>query len=59
MSGTQPEEASQPPPRVVPRRPQRVVRQPERWLGLHEVTSLDTDDPVSFDDAISKPDSDS
>ena len=31
----QPEEASQPPPRVIPRRSQRVVRQPERWLGLH------------------------
>ena len=55
----QPEEAPQPPPVVIPRRSQRVVRQPERWLGLHEVTSLDTDDPVSFDDAMSRPDSDS
>ena len=48
VSGTQLEEASQ-----------RVVRQPERWLGLHEVTSLGNDDPVSFDDAMSRPDSDS
>ena len=59
MPAPQPEEASQPPPRVIPRRSQRVVRQPERWLGLHEVSSLDTDDPVSFDDAMSRPDSDS
>ena len=55
----QPEEEPQPPPRVVPRRSQRVVRQPERWLGLHEITGLDTDDPVSFDDAMSRQDSDS
>ena len=55
----QPEEEPQPPPRVIPRRSQCVVRQPERWLGLHEVTSLDTDDPVSFDDAMSRADSDS
>ena len=56
---SQPEEAPQPPPGIIPRRSQRVVCQPERWLGLHEVTSLDTDDPVSFDDAMSRPDSDS
>ena len=31
---SQPERASQPPHKIIPRRSRRVVRQPERWLGL-------------------------
>ena len=41
----------------VPRRSTRESRPPERWLGLHEVTVLDTEDPLTYTEAMARPDS--
>lgn len=48
-----------PPPRApVLRRSKRVVRAPERYMGLHEVSVLDTDEPLTYAEAMDRPDSD-
>ena len=39
------------------RRSTRESRPPERWLGLHEVTVLDTEDPLTYTEAMARPDS--
>jgi hypothetical protein len=36
----------------------RIVRAPERYMGLHEVTVLDTEDSMTYKEAMSRPDSD-
>jgi transposase InsO family protein len=41
----------------VTRRSSRVSHPPERWLGLHEVTVLDTEDPLTYAEAMASPDS--
>jgi hypothetical protein len=50
------EEAIEPQAPVI-RRSVRVSHPPERWLGLHEVTVLDTEDPLTYAEAMASPDS--
>jgi hypothetical protein len=40
------------------RRSTRAVRVPVRYLGLHEVSVYDTEDPMTYAEAIDRPDSD-
>ena len=46
----------EPLPRVL-RRSTRVVRAPDRYMGLHETSALDTDEPLSYKKAMDRPDS--
>ena len=39
------------------RRSVRVVRQPERYLGFHEILHIDDIEPLTYNDAISRDDS--
>ena len=39
------------------RRSVRASHPPERWLGLHEVTVLDTEDPLTYAKVMERPDS--
>ena len=39
------------------RRSGRVVREPEKYLGLHEILHLDDIEPLSYNDAMSRDDS--
>lgn len=50
------EEALEPQAPVV-RRSARASHLPERWLGFHEVTVLDTKDPLTYAKAMTSPDS--
>ena len=36
----------------------RTVHAPERYLGLHEVSVFDTEDPLTYAEAMDRPDSD-
>ena len=47
----------QPEERVL-RRSTRAVHAPERYLGLHEVSVFDTEDPLTYAEAMDRPDSD-
>jgi hypothetical protein len=40
------------------RRSTRTVHAPERYLGLHEVLVFDTEDPLTYAEAMDRPDSD-
>jgi hypothetical protein len=40
------------------RRSTRTVHAPERYLGLHEVSVFDTEDPLTYAEAMDRPDSD-
>ena len=51
-------EAPEPEAHVL-RRSTRVIQAPDRYLGLHEVSVLDTEDPLTYKDAMGRPDSES
>ena len=40
------------------RRPARTVHAPERYMGLHEVLVFDTEDSLTYAEAMDRPDSD-
>ena len=40
------------------RRSARIVHAPERYMGLHEVSVFDTEDPLPYAEAMDRPDSD-
>jgi hypothetical protein len=40
------------------RRSTRTVHAPERYLGLHEISVYDTEDPLTYAEAMDRPDSD-
>ena len=46
------------PEEQVLRRSMRTVHAPERYLGLHEVSVFDTEDPMTYAEAMDRPDSD-
>lgn len=48
----------QQPEEQVLRRSTRTVHAPERYLGLHEVSVFDTEDPLTYAEAMDRPDSD-
>ena len=39
------------------RRSGRTVHAPERYMGLHEISILDTEDPLTYAEALDRPDS--
>jgi len=51
------DEVRQPEEQVL-RRSTRTVHAPERYLGLHEVSVFDTEDPLTYAEAMDRPDSD-
>jgi hypothetical protein len=51
------DEVRQPEEQVL-RRSHRTVRAPERYMGLHEVSVFDAEDPLTNAEAVDKPDSD-
>ncbi|XP_078151434.1 uncharacterized protein LOC144546757 [Carex rostrata] len=51
------DQVQQPEERVL-RRSTRVVHAPERYLGLHEISAYDTEDPLTYAEALDRPDSD-
>jgi hypothetical protein len=40
------------------RRSHRTVRASERYMGLHEVSVFDAEDPLTYAEAVDRPDSD-
>jgi Reverse transcriptase (RNA-dependent DNA polymerase) len=46
------------PEEQVLRRSHRTVHAPERYMGLHEVSIFDTEDPLTYAKAVDRPDSD-
>jgi Reverse transcriptase (RNA-dependent DNA polymerase) len=46
------------PEEQVLRRSHRTVRAPERYMGLHEVSVFDAEDPLTYAEAVDRPDSD-
>jgi hypothetical protein len=51
------DEVRQPEEQVL-RRSHRTVRAPERYVGLHEVLVFDAEDPLTYAEAVDRPDSD-
>jgi hypothetical protein len=51
------DEVRQPEEQVL-RRSHRTVRAPERYMGLHEVSVFDVEDPLTYAEAMDRPDSD-
>ena len=49
-------EQQEPQPPVL-RRSTRVRHEPERYMGLHETSVLDTDEPLTYTEAMDRPDS--
>ena len=46
------------PEEQVLRRSMRIVHAPERYLGLHEISVFDTEDPLTYAEAMDRPNSD-
>jgi hypothetical protein len=51
------DEVRQPEEQVL-RRSHRTVCAPERYMGLHEVSVFDAEDPLIYAEAVDRPDSD-
>jgi hypothetical protein len=51
------DEVRQPEEQVL-RRSHRTVRAPERYMRLHEVSVFDAEDPLTYAEAVDRPDSD-
>jgi hypothetical protein len=51
------DEVRQPEEQVL-RMSHKTVRAPERYMGLHEVSVFDAEDPLTYAEAVDRPDSD-